>query len=857
MPFVKQPNAEPIRGYRLLERIGSGGFGEVWRCEAPGGIYKAIKFVYGDLNGLDNDSIRAEEELRSVQRIKSIRHPFLLSMDRVENVAGELIIISELADQNLDELLLKYRDQGLPGVPRAELLAYLREAAEVLDLMNLKFDLQHLDIKPRNLFLVSNHVKVADFGLVNSLAGANTTKLQLGAITPLYASPELFQGEISRHCDQYSLAIVFQELLTGNLPFTGKNSRQLLMQHTQGEPDLSLLPPADRPFIARALAKNPEKRFASCMDLVRALHGEIVATASPGVTGSNPDLQTTLPTQPMAETMSSIAIDIDNNEPRPPFLPENVLADYVFRESLGSTPLFDLWKVKSPTGQKRMVKLLYGLGNPTPKLKENVLCLHSLHHPALVPSEIISFEPGRLILLTDLVKETLRDRFLKCQAQKLPGIPRDELVDYMRAAAEVLDYMYQQHGVQHLGLNPRCLILDNGWLQITDFGLGQLLWMPSGQNVAERNARYAAPELFSKKITRSSDQVSLALLYAEMLTGIHPSRDRVKAPPDLTSLSPLDLKVIGRALNQDPGLRWTSCTDMVMALEGTPPEMEKENREKPEPFNTRLQMPRLSKSAPLNAVAYEELHGIIADIIAAAGGKVTPQNLEEVPELSADGLTLFHKFQTGLPLGSAQEKLVLFLKHCVGQLVREEENGCHIFIPLPSNIWGKWMGRQSGIAIGICLNRINPVSATPIAVSVILEMIHCGQKQGRKVLEEMGPGILENLRQLLLIKSNKRTLNRFLWPHEVIVTPISHDGDKEEPISCKGKDISQGGLGFYIPHELENPDILITLPESVHPGVSIPATLVRARRCADGWYDVGALFRLPALKKTAQELCEK
>src|SRR5436305_1100897 len=166
--------------------------------EAPGGIFKAIKFVYGNLNGLDNDSVRAEEELRAVQHIKSIRHPFLLSMDRVENVAGELIIVTELADHNLDELLQKYRAQGQPGVPRAELLGYLREAAEVLDLMNLKFDLQHLDVKPRNLFLVSNHVKVADFGLVNSLAGASNAKLQLGAITPLYAAPELFLGNISR-----------------------------------------------------------------------------------------------------------------------------------------------------------------------------------------------------------------------------------------------------------------------------------------------------------------------------------------------------------------------------------------------------------------------------------------------------------------------------------------------------------------------------------------------------------------------------------------------------------------------------------------------------------------------------------
>src|SRR6201981_559070 len=101
----------------------------------------------------------------------------------------------------------------------------MAEAAEALDLMNREHQLQHLDIKPQNLFLNHNHVKVADFGLVKVLEGkvASVT----GGVTPVYAAPETFDGLVSRFSDQYSLAIVYQELLTGQRPFNGTTVQHL------------------------------------------------------------------------------------------------------------------------------------------------------------------------------------------------------------------------------------------------------------------------------------------------------------------------------------------------------------------------------------------------------------------------------------------------------------------------------------------------------------------------------------------------------------------------------------------------------------------------------------------------------
>src|SRR5262249_57208635 len=116
--------------------------------------------------------------------------------------------------------------------------------AEALDLMNVDYQLQHLDIKPQNLFLVHQHIKVADFGLVKDLEGMQASVT--GGVTPVYAAPETFDGWVSRYSDQYSLAITYQQLLTGQRPFAGTNVRQLILQHLQNPPYVAPLPAADQ-----------------------------------------------------------------------------------------------------------------------------------------------------------------------------------------------------------------------------------------------------------------------------------------------------------------------------------------------------------------------------------------------------------------------------------------------------------------------------------------------------------------------------------------------------------------------------------------------------------------------------------
>jgi eukaryotic-like serine/threonine-protein kinase len=265
-PHLNLP--EPLDGYKLIERLGRGGFGEVWKCEAPGGFMKAVKFVYGDLESSE-DGRAAEQELKSLGRMKDIRHPYILTLERYDVIHGQLMVVMELADRNLWDRFRECRMLGKPGIPRNELLSYMAETAEALDLMNDRYKLQHLDIKPQNLFLVYDHVKVADFGLAKMFEGS--VAAVTGGVTPVYAAPETFQGEVSRFSDQYSLGIVFQELLTGLRPFQGQNTKQLLLQHLREAPDLSSLPEHDRAIIGRSLEKDPIDRWASCKELVNNL----------------------------------------------------------------------------------------------------------------------------------------------------------------------------------------------------------------------------------------------------------------------------------------------------------------------------------------------------------------------------------------------------------------------------------------------------------------------------------------------------------------------------------------------------------------------------------------------------------
>ena len=249
-------------GYRLVEQIGAGVYGKVWRAEAPGGIQVAIKIV----NWSSGDKLK-EYELRALELMKRLKHPFLAQIHAYWLEANQLHIVMDLADETLADLLKQVRERGERGLPHDDLLKYFRECADALDYLHSE-DVLHRDVKPENILLFNNHAKLGDFGLARLLE-EDVRATTVG--TPPFMAPEVWEGRMIFASDQYSLAATYVEMLQGAPLFSANSVLQLMRMHANEPPDLSGVPNSERGAVKKALSKRPEHRYPSCAAFVAAL----------------------------------------------------------------------------------------------------------------------------------------------------------------------------------------------------------------------------------------------------------------------------------------------------------------------------------------------------------------------------------------------------------------------------------------------------------------------------------------------------------------------------------------------------------------------------------------------------------
>jgi serine/threonine protein kinase len=208
-----------------------------------------------------------------------------------------LVVATHLAAKNLHDRFQECQEAGLPGIPVEELLRHLRQAASALDYMNAELSIQHRDVKPENILLTrKGEVKVSDFGLAKVLDGnSGVINSESVGLSWAYAAPEVFRGSVSRWTDQYSLAMTYYKLRTGKLPFsTNLSPFQRMQVHSLGLFDLGDLSEAEQAVIARATSEEPERHYASCLEMVAKLEA---ACSLPSLPVSRPELRQSAPVE--------------------------------------------------------------------------------------------------------------------------------------------------------------------------------------------------------------------------------------------------------------------------------------------------------------------------------------------------------------------------------------------------------------------------------------------------------------------------------------------------------------------------------------------------------------------------------
>jgi serine/threonine protein kinase len=279
---------EEIAGYRILRRIGAGGMGQVFLAEQ----LRLKRQVALKVVMLDSKSdtpagalAPAEELTREAQSLMALEHPHILPLydaGRQDDLA--FLVMPYFPDGSLQDALRgsppKLRLPLSPG----EALIYIEQAASALQYAHDR-NFIHRDVKPAN-FLVRPlarstsqrqsstrlHLFLADFGLSKFVAYSNSTTHLSG--TPIFMAPEQFQGRPSQASDQYSLAILFYYLLTGQFPFLG-SPVELMFKHMNEAPPsprahAPALPESLVQVVLRGIAKKPEERYPSVLGLAEA-----------------------------------------------------------------------------------------------------------------------------------------------------------------------------------------------------------------------------------------------------------------------------------------------------------------------------------------------------------------------------------------------------------------------------------------------------------------------------------------------------------------------------------------------------------------------------------------------------------
>jgi serine/threonine-protein kinase len=282
-----------LGNYRLLQMIGQGGSADVYVGEHIHlGTLAAIKVLH-----LQIEKNEQEDFLREARIIAHLRHPHIVR------------VLDFGVENHLPFLVMDYAPHGslrqyYPKrtlVPQALIIEYVNQAAQALQYAHDR-NIVHRDVKPENMLLDSNwQLLLSDFGIAviarNTSTAITQSRLDSStAGTTCYMAPEQILGHPHPASDQYALGAVVYEWLCGSAPFKG-DAFAVMYQHIHVPPPplrekIPAIPPAVEQVVLRALAKDPQQRFATIKDFAQALEQAYQAQEAPTLMTPRPPVMT-------------------------------------------------------------------------------------------------------------------------------------------------------------------------------------------------------------------------------------------------------------------------------------------------------------------------------------------------------------------------------------------------------------------------------------------------------------------------------------------------------------------------------------------------------------------------------------
>ncbi len=269
---------EVFAGYTIIRRLGAGGMGQVYLAQHPRLPRRdALKVLPGELTA--NDEFRQRFN-READLAASLYNEHIVGIHDRGEYEGQLWISMDYVEGTDAAKLLRSRYPS--GMPKAEVVEIVSAVADALDYAHSR-GLLHRDVKPANILLGDagsrRRILLADFGIARQLgeiSGLTATNMLVG--TTAYCSPEQLQGaDLDARADQYALGCTAYNLLTGSAPYHHSNPAVVISQHLSAPPPLISERRGDLaeldPVIAKALAKSPGDRYATCADFAAALAG--------------------------------------------------------------------------------------------------------------------------------------------------------------------------------------------------------------------------------------------------------------------------------------------------------------------------------------------------------------------------------------------------------------------------------------------------------------------------------------------------------------------------------------------------------------------------------------------------------